>query len=432
MKKKHVKWLREGVESWNKKRREYDFQPDLADADLRDGNFENANFTGADLSHADMRKGKFARANFTNANLSEANIKDADLSEAVLTGVADITGVFPLKSVLFPSMRGPDPVPRFPEKVKSVGNLLKRCRTLKKHYKPDSSDKYFNEYSLLYFRGERGNSWDLEPSAMRDEDLQSGKETFFWKKEGEMLLDLMSRRPEDFVGVSSAISQWVIAQQHGLKTRLLDITRNPLVALFHSCREYSVSGSSDPSDGILHVFAVPKNLVKAFDSDTVSIIANLAKLPRFEQDMLMGLSDLEEFDFNNESGRPNDYSIVMDRLYHYIRREKPYFEKRIDIRHMFQVFVVEPEQSFERIKAQSGAFLISAFHKRFETEQIRKSVSKANANIPLYHHYKLTVPAECKENILDELELLNVKREVLFPSLDEAAEAVVRKDEYYE
>ena len=265
---------------------------------------------------------------------------------------------------------------------------------------------------------------------MRKRDPQSGKETLFWKKEGEMLLDLMSRRPEDFVKVNSAISQWVVAQQHGLKTRLLDITRNPLVALFHACREDSVPGSSDPSDGALHVFAVPKSLVKAFDSDTVSIIANLAKLPRSEQDMLMGLSEPEEFDSNKELGRPNDYSIVMDRLYHYIRREKPYFEKRIDIRHMFQVFVVEPEQSFERIRAQSGAFLISAFHKQFETEQIRERVLKAN--IPLYHHYKLAVPVECKKTILNELELLNVKREVLFPGLDEAAAAVVRKDEYYE
>ena len=33
-------------------------------------------------------------------------------------------------------------------------------------------------------------------------------------------------------------------------------------------------------------------------------------------------------------------------------------------------FVVEPQQFLERIRAQAGAFLVSAFHQRFEMEKI--------------------------------------------------------------
>ena len=77
---------------------------------------------------------------------------------------------------------------------------------------------------------------------------------------------------------------------------------------------------------------------------------------------------------------------------------------------------------------QSGAFLISAFHKRFETDQ----VLKWNKGTPVYHHYKFTILAGEKKNILEELELLNVKREILFPNLDEAAVAVVKRNEYDE
>ena len=110
----------------------------------------------------------------------------------------------------------------------------------------------------------------------------------------------------------------------------------------------------------------------------------------------------------------------MRRLYHLIRQEKPFFEERIDPRDFFRVFVVEPQQSFERVRAQSGAFLISAFHERLE----RGEILQWNPGIPVYDHYGLFVPREHKQGILGELRLLNITRESLFPGLGEAAKAV--------
>ena len=57
------------------------------------------------------------------------------------------------------------------------------------------------------------------------------------KKESDMLLEVMSQRPEDFSGMNSALEQLVLAQHYGVKTRLLDVTRNPCVALFSACDE---------------------------------------------------------------------------------------------------------------------------------------------------------------------------------------------------
>ena len=74
----------------------------------------------------------------------------------------------------------------------------------------------------------------------------------------------------------------------------------------------------------------------------------------------------------------------------------------------------------ERLRAQSGAFLISAFHERFERDRI----VGWNESIPSYHHCSLKIPPGCKSRILKELELLQVTRETLFPSLDETAKAV--------
>ena len=102
---------------------------------------------------------------------------------------------------------------------------------------------------------------------------------------------------------------------------------------------------------------------------------------------------------------------------------KPHFEERINPRDLYRAFVVEPQQSFERVRVQSGAFLISVFHERFE----RSEILKCNAGIPIYDFGRLVVPKENKERILEELRLLNVTREMLFPGLDEAARAVTER-----
>ena len=110
----------------------------------------------------------------------------------------------------------------------------------------------------------------------------------------------------------------------------------------------------------------------------------------------------------------------MHKLYQMIQQEKPYFDERIDPRDFYRVFVVEPQLSSERIRAQSGAFLVSAFHERFE----RSKILELSRDIPVYAHYTLTIPGNCKDDIMESLQLLNITRENLFPGLDSSAEAV--------
>ena len=478
----HLTWFLEGVGQWNTRRTQNSFEPDLsgenltkalggvhrtdiidpATTNLRGVNLSGANLedstlrnidmsgghlmlarlSGADLegsiltgwavgaclrgtklNHATLTNVMVSRSDLTGAELHRANVRGATIFECAVDSAhlynTDLAGVNfvrskPWTARLFwpPSPDQITPAQLDVESIPTINDLLDACRELRTAYGDDVT---------LYFRGEARSSWELRPSVMRTTEDGSYP---FRSAEARMLDDLLTREPEAFRPLESALGQWVFAQHHGLKTRLLDVTRNPLVALFNACEQH------ESEDGKLHVFAVPRSLIRSFDSDAIRVIANFAKLPRSEQNLLLGKTEAETTGDELPAGSdhpttgPEQFSEAKDRLLANIRHEKPQFDEKIDVRDLLRVFVVEPQRMFDRLRAQSGAFLISAFHDRFE----RDEVLKWNPEIPIYAHHMLRVPCarETKTKLMEDLKLLNVTREVLLPSVDESARAVTK------
>ena len=465
----HVRWLLEGKTAWNNRRIYQDFTPDLSGEDLTtklrdskvttengtpdlegmnlskallndcilsDASLVNANLNAANLQRTRLEQSSLAFADLTQANLQESNLTSAQLIGARLVqanlqncqlqgatlDTADLVGAkltgsrfwqASMSSVFSPQWNYPRA--QIGGSVTNIDEVLQQVNVLKRHYSPDGS----RDTPIFYFRGESRSDWDLTPSVMRPLKDNRGS---LRNVEGEMLVDLRSRRAEDFLEASSALDQMVLAQHHSLPTRLLDVTCNPLVALFHASEK---PVKMPDADGQIHVFAVPVSLVKQFNSDTVSVITNFARLRRSEQNLVLGKTKEEtksDIDPGYGTGwRLGDlYDLAMNRLYQFIRLEKPSFQDRIDPIDLLRVIVVEPRRAFERIRAQSGAFLISAFHERFEELEIQKWT----ADLPIYHHYTLAVPNIHKERIGEDLATFNLTRETMFPGLDEAAKSV--------
>ena len=410
------------MESWNRRRktdlpRGFGPKPDFEGADLYAA-FRKANkldrdrripLAKADLSEAILIKANLDSADLTKVDLSFADLSDATLRDANLTNTtfhgtiligANLTATEPWKAdIYFSSGISPKQYADEAEPVKTIENLLSKVQKI---------NDYHDSETTLYFRGEFECGWDLRPSVTRSNLAGS---------ESDMLVELMTRRPEEFNGMPSALAHWVLAQHHGLKTRFMDITKNPLVALFHACDITDQNELKKKANGRLHVFAVPSKLVKPFDSDTISIISNFARLSRRQQDTLIGK---RHYWSGGEVVYSYEYTEAYRILYQLIRQEKPYFDERIDPRDLYRVFVAEPQLSSERIRAQSGAFLVSALHERFERDEILKW----NKGIPTYAHYKLTISGDCKDSIMKQLQLLNITRETLFPGLDSSAKSV--------
>ena len=279
----------------------------LESASLCGARMFGAHLYRAMLSGADLTNTKLRIAFLKKAYLSCATLHNADLSSANLTGT-DLRWSRPWKAKLYHDsgwMSSSYQDVRCDKQINCVADLIEQCNKLD----ANCSD------TVIYYRGEGTNKWELRPSVMRFPE--PGKISFGFK-ESNMLLDLMSCRPNDFNDATSALDQWVLAQHHGLATRLLDVSRNPLVALFSACESQGISGR-------LHVFAVPKELVKSFNSDTISIVANFCKLSRAEQNLLLGWSkeDIKERELDPEYQIV--YSHALNRLYHLIRQGKTKF-----------------------------------------------------------------------------------------------------------
>jgi len=130
-----------------------------------------------------------------------------------------------------------------------------------------------------------------------------------------------------------------------------------MVALFFATDPGPIN--SKPSDGLVTAFAIPPELEKYYDSDSVSCIANLANMTAKEKAEIFQLKESLTDDlskartielFNNDA--------VVERLLQFIRAEKSYFQAIMDPVDLFVPYYVHPKMSNRRILAQAGAFIL--------------------------------------------------------------------------
>ena len=120
------------------------------------------------------------------------------------------------------------------------------------------------EGTETFYRGHADKDWKLIPSILRTPDGP--------KVEHLLFRDMVMHEPHSFSECRSTLDHLVQMQHYGLPTRLLDVSMNPLVALYFASEEIGSNGR----DGSVCLFAVPESKVKHYDSDTVSVLTNLA------------------------------------------------------------------------------------------------------------------------------------------------------------
>jgi hypothetical protein len=268
----------------------------------------------------------------------------------------------------------------------------------------DAFARYFSGSShLKCYRGQRDSSWSNVAGIFRP-DLKE-----LLENEKRVVRELISVQPHEFASDETMFDELVRMQHFGLPTRLLDVSRNALVALYFATDPGPPD--SKPSDGMVTAFAIPPELEKYYDSDSVSCIANLANMTSGEKDEIYRLRESLRGDISSAANiNKFNKTGVIERLLQFIRAEKPYFQPIMNPIDLFVPYYVHPKMSNRRILAQSGAFILYGL------------VPPKTMFFPyLIEETQFVVPHGEKSSIREALDNIGINESTLFPEIDRAA-----------
>jgi FRG domain len=243
--------------------------------------------------------------------------------------------------------------------------------------------------SETFFRGHGDAEYDLTPSLLRKRSDGSWQ---FMENEDKLCKELLIAHYDEFQDDEYCFDRLVRMQHYGLPTRLLDITSNPLIALFFACVD------KPNVDGEVITFRMHSDKIKYYSSDTVSCIANLSNLTFTQKNELTLSLDKEAFNPTSSA----------QKLLHHIKSEKGFFEERIEPFDLGSVVCVKAKQTNSRIKSQSGAFLLFGHDVSLP--------ESGNEELKIHR-----IIIRNKKKILAQLNRININTTTVYPSIEQTA-----------
>lgn len=279
------------------------------------------------------------------------------------------------------------------EVVESVESYVREAFLLKGEY----------EHDMLFYRGHSWLNYLLQPGIKREEH--------WMKNECVMYQETLVRCAKDFIYCQTHLDYLVEMQHYGLPTRLLDVTENPLVALYFAC------STNQSKIGEVLVLCAGAEKVKYAKSDTVALLAALPTLSYAEQIKLLHLCENGICEKEDEP-----YRALAGKLAAEVKSRNPAFEPRIKKADLLSHIFVTPVRSNQRIMKQEGSFIICGLGKEYG-----EGSNPDNLRCRDKEGKKRIFVIKNKRKILNELDVLSINRAGLFPEIDDVAEYIREK-----
>lgn len=284
--------------------------------------------------------------------------------------------------------------------VECLNDFLQAINDMRKQIREAEGEDADNQH--FFFRGQANSEWDVIPGIFRGNMLAF---------ESELIHMAYLRNPSEFRNLGTDFERLTKLQHYGLPTRLLDVTSNPMVALYFACqshKESRINGEdekeySEPTDGAVFY---QRAYCKGYDELEIVLISHLAGLD-LHGDMTLEhfLGELEEKGIYSsksaENCRKMNYRSLIESL------QNNYF--------------VISNLNNERLIRQSGAFLVCGqYNITIDQSSIGNSVlQKANGGLRSeFDDMYFRIPFDKKKEILEELDFYNINEGALFPELE--------------
>lgn len=286
--------------------------------------------------------------------------------------------------------------------VSSVGSFLETIKLLEEKYRDRDG---LIEKPLYFYRGEEecfptisSSLYLLKTKGKLDERVSN--------IECSLLEDAKTRFPEIVNECRDNIDMLIRFQHYGLPTRLLDVSSNPLVALYFACKKNKNNRRGRVLICTKHI--TPYNRVQLLGSLLCT----------------QGPLNLEKLALKicGDSSNVERTIILLSIL-------------------LNEPLLFRAPQTNQRIKVQDGAFVLTPLMKFITNQQdnlqnmnvcqLKKVDAIENDDGLLKEMFEpdfIIIPANVKESILDELDRIGVNESILFP--DEEHKMHYIKDHY--
>ena len=251
-----------------------------------------------------------------------------------------------------------------------------------------------------FFRGQEDSTWAVKPNVFRNDQIAL---------EDRIIESALQQNPFDFRDIKSDFEILTKLQHYGLGTRLLDVTLNPLVALYFATAP-AVSYKSNKNgqftqtknDGVVFLSFSPWHSSR----EPCIKIATALPLIHFDDDYTIGklIRRLLENGVITEDNKvqltANDCTLLVEYL------QKSYF--------------AISSHSNERLIRQSGAFVIPTAINIYPEDNILNSrIEKSRRDMRNeFVEEDILIPSNCKELLREELDFFNINEATLFPELE--------------